>query len=366
MADNKVFQKKANISLVMQTIRVFKHISRIDISRELGLDRSTITNIVTKLIADDLLLEVSEGASDSRGGRKPVLLGLNSKFGIVLGLEIQVNFYRATLLNLDGSIIWHKEGSIGHVKQLSHAIEEIFQFLKPEIDSQSIPLLGIGVGVPGHIDNIEGKILSSSPFFSGASDDNVNLSELCGVPLVLDNDANCCAWGVLEQRKNEGVKNFIYSIVELHGKDSKEFELGFGIVINGQVYYGSNFAAGELWDSLITKFKLCSFDDYRDFFVKLFDTMSLFVSFLNPSHLFLGGEFIKHRELAENVLANSPLKDVRCEIVFSSHKEFEVSFGAASMFVERLFAIPGVGNIEEPKITWDRVFNSRKSFGDKK
>ncbi|OQY36134.1 MAG: hypothetical protein B6229_10660, partial [Spirochaetaceae bacterium 4572_7] len=131
MADNKVFQKKANISLVMQTIRVFKHISRIDISRELGLDRSTITNIVTKLIADDLLLEVSEGASDSRGGRKPVLLGLNSKFGIVLGLEIQVNFYRATLLNLDGSIIWHKEGSIGHVKQLSHAIEEIFQFLKP-------------------------------------------------------------------------------------------------------------------------------------------------------------------------------------------------------------------------------------------
>ncbi|MBN2618012.1 MAG: MarR family transcriptional regulator, partial [Spirochaetales bacterium] len=108
MADNKIYQKNANVSLVMQTIRVKKEISRIEISRELGLDRSTITNIVTKLIENNLLIEKSEGVSESKGGRKPVLLGINPEFGVILGLELQVNIYRATLLTVDGFILWKK------------------------------------------------------------------------------------------------------------------------------------------------------------------------------------------------------------------------------------------------------------------
>lgn len=365
MADNKAFQKKANISLVMQTIRVKKQISRIDISRELGLDRSTITNIVSKLLESGLLIEVSEGVSVAKGGRKPVLLGINPSFGLVLGLEIQVSFYRATLLNFDGTILWSREDTLNRVSELYEIISEIYETLSSDIDEVGVPLLGIGIGVPGHINPIEGKILASSPFYRTSSGYKDVLSTLFDIPVILDNDANCCAWGVLEQRKETGLKNFLYSIIEFHGDDlaSSDKEVGFGIVVNGQVYYGSSYAAGELWNSLIEKGSLKCESDYEDYFRKLFDKLSMFVSFLNPSHLFLGGEFMSHQDLVLKVLKESPLNNGECDIVFSCHKEYEVSFGAASMFLERLFKVPGVDSSIEPELTWAKILEIRSNKG---
>lgn len=357
MADNKIFQKKANISLVMQTIRVKKEISRIDISRELGLDRSTITNIVTKLIDQELLVEKSQGSSVPRGGRRPVFLGINPSFGLVLGLEIQVKFYRATLMSIDGGIIWSRSGSILTRVGLLNTFKNIYLELEKDIKDEKSPLLGIGLGLPGHIDPIKGKILSSCPFYISEEQNN-NFSMLFDIPVILDNDANCCAWGVLENRKGSGLKNFLYSIIELHGKGNNLVtrDIGFGIVVNGEIYYGSNFAAGELGDSLAQD------DDDESYYKKLFNKLSLFISFLNPSHLFLGGEFINHRELVLK-LVNEGSFNQKCEVVFSEFQEFEVSYGAASMFLERLFKIPGVDKSRESELTWDKIMNIRSKRG---
>ncbi len=359
MADNKAFQKKANISLVMQTIRVKKEISRIEISRELGLDRSTITNIVTKLIEGDLLLELAEGTSVPKGGRKPVMLGINKEFGLILGLEIQVNLYRATLISLDGNIIWNRSGSIKKSNNLFKIVQEIYSELEDDIEKETSPILGIGIGLPGHIDPIENEIFSSSPFFKedGHRED---FSKLFDFPVLLDNDANCCAWGVLEDRKESSIKNFLCSILEFHGGDaaSTDKEIGFGIVINGEVYYGSNFAAGELWDSLFDGG--IKPDDYESYFRKLIEKISLFISFINPSHLFLGGEFMNHKELILNLIEESSISKI-CDVQFSNRNQFDVSFGAASMYIERLFKIPGLDNLRVSELTWENILRIRYS-----
>lgn len=366
MPDNKAFQKQANISLVMQTIRVKKEISRIDISRELGLDRSTITNIVSKLIDKGLLTELSEGASITRGGRKPVLIGVDPTFGLVLGLEIQVGLYRATLLNLNGDIVWNKYEPLDEVTDLYQAISNIYSNLEDEIKKEKAPLLGIGIGVPGHINPIEGKILASSPFYTPTDEYKDVLSNLFDIPVILDNDANCCAWGVLQQRKETGLKNFMYSIIELHGNDldSTGQGLGFGIVINGQVYYGSSYAAGEMINSLIDNGDLETKEGKESYFNNLFQKLDNFVYFLNPSHLFLGGEFINNRaivlETIKKLEDSGQWNSKNCEIVFSCHREFEVSFGAASMFVERLFKIPGVDSSIESELNWNRMFELKE------
>lgn len=363
MADNKAFQKKANISLVMQTIRVKKEISRIEISRELGLDRSTITNIVSKLIEDELLLELAEGSSVPKGGRKPVMLGINKTFGLILGLEIQVNLYRATLISLDGHIIWNRSGITKKSKNLFKIVENIYSDLKEEIDIETSPLLGVGIGLPGHIDPIKNEIFSSSPFFS-EDGYRENFSRLFDFPVLLDNDANCCAWGVLEDRKESSIKNFLYSILEFHGGDaaSTDKEIGFGIVVNGEVYYGSNFAAGELWNSLFEGG--IKPDDYEGYFRKLIEKISPFISFLNPSHLFLGGEFLNHKKLILNLIEELSISKL-CTIQFSNRDQFDVSFGAASMFIERLFKIPGLDNLRVSELTWEnilRIRSSKRSF----
>ena len=347
MADNKAYQKRANISLVMQTIRVKNDISRIEISRELGLDRSTITNIVSKLIDEGLLIEKSQGLSVSKGGRKPVMLGINPKFGLVLGLELQVNFYRATLLSIDGSIIWNRLVN-------TDSIKDIFDELKENIERSRTPLLGIGVGIPGRVDPLDGTIFESSPLYP-YQDDIKRLSDLFNVPVVLDNDSNCCAWGVLELKKGSGLRNFLYSIVEFHGdnKLAENREIGFGIVINGNVYYGEDFTAGEICNPLVHEI------EDKVYFEKLIEKLSLFIAFLNPSHLFLGGEFLAYKDKIENLVKNSSFFG-KCEVVFSELRQYEVSYGAASMFIERLFKVPGIKNHRITDLTWEKVLESRK------
>lgn len=366
MADNKTFQKTANISLVMQEIRINREISRIAISRNLGLDRSTITNIVSALLKDKLLVTLSEGQALSRGGRKPVLLGINKKFGTILGLEIQVGFYRACLLNLNGSIVWQKQGVLNNSEDFYESVIKVYEELLPEIEKGKVPLLGIGIGIPGHINPEEGIIIKSKPFGLENSDFKQILSEKLGLPVLVDNDANCCAWGVLEQRKEHKLQNLIYAIIQFHGKDSApgDQELGLGIVINGRVYYGSSFAAGELWHSLTGD---QTEEGSEEYFSMLFEKLALFVSVINPGHLFLGGEFTLHKEVITKVLNEGEgqyikkLREKPCEVVFSCHEEYEASFGAASMFVEKLFMVPEIKEKEEAEISWQRMFEIRKA-----
>ena len=92
--NNNNFQKNANTSLVAQLIWKSPGISRVDIARELNLYRSTVTNIISALIDDEVVYEGEEGSGMSRGGRKPIILRLNEKFGCVVGFDIQPSHYR--------------------------------------------------------------------------------------------------------------------------------------------------------------------------------------------------------------------------------------------------------------------------------
>ncbi|MFP4644000.1 MAG: MarR family transcriptional regulator, partial [Spirochaetales bacterium] len=79
---NKPFQRAMNRALVLQALRARPLSSRRDLAAELGLDRSTISNITGELIDAGLLAEISreEAAGDRLGddderdgyGRPPV------------------------------------------------------------------------------------------------------------------------------------------------------------------------------------------------------------------------------------------------------------------------------------------------------
>lgn len=55
--DNNVFQKNANTSLIARLIWQRKSISRAEVARELGLYRSTVTNISSYLIEAGIIKE---------------------------------------------------------------------------------------------------------------------------------------------------------------------------------------------------------------------------------------------------------------------------------------------------------------------
>ena len=61
---------------ILREIWMNKEISRVDIARALGLDKSTVSNNVKELLRMGVIVEASEGSSGPQGGRKPVNIKL--------------------------------------------------------------------------------------------------------------------------------------------------------------------------------------------------------------------------------------------------------------------------------------------------
>src|SRR5690606_3263382 len=75
-------------------------ISRADISQKSGLNKGTVSSLVTELIDEQLILE--SGPGKSSGGRRPVMLLFNERAGFSIGIDLGVNYILGVLTDLKG------------------------------------------------------------------------------------------------------------------------------------------------------------------------------------------------------------------------------------------------------------------------
>src|SRR3954447_22583825 len=78
--------RDVNRSIVLNLVRLYQPISRVDLSNRTGIFRSSVSAIVDELVNDGLLLE--KRAQPSGRGRVPVDLSLNPNGFRVLGVSI--------------------------------------------------------------------------------------------------------------------------------------------------------------------------------------------------------------------------------------------------------------------------------------
>ncbi|PTI20421.1 XylR family transcriptional regulator, partial [Staphylococcus xylosus] len=97
-----------NEKRVLKQIFNNSNISRTQISKNLELNKATISNILNNLKHKSLVNEVGEGNSTKSGGRKPILLEINQKYGYYISMdltydsvELMYNYFDATILKQD-------------------------------------------------------------------------------------------------------------------------------------------------------------------------------------------------------------------------------------------------------------------------
>ncbi len=99
---NSQYQKIANAFLILRLLRG-GHSSRAAIARRLGLQPSTVTYSVTRLLDNGLVRECKEGLDHqqvtSTQGRKAVEIELNLDFGRVIGLELLADYCWSSILD---------------------------------------------------------------------------------------------------------------------------------------------------------------------------------------------------------------------------------------------------------------------------
>ena len=234
-------KERRNIE-ILEILRKRGPISRPDISKEMGVNVVTISNYLDEFIKRNLVYEKELDVSE--GGRRPLLLDLNSHAGFVIGVGLNLMNMVGLLVDLKGNIITKTQIARprASVKEIAECLLEIVREILRRSKEYTNQIRGIGVGIAGLVNKKDGSIhwpQKMDHYYTYASVD-LPLRDLMekefNLPTLIENDATSACFGERWLGLGQGFKNVLYMFSGV----------GCGIVINGEVYRGTNGYAGEV------------------------------------------------------------------------------------------------------------------------
>lgn len=243
--------KDINEQVVLKLILEHEIISSSELVKITGMRPSTIFNILKELASRDLVSFCGKGESTEKGGKKPYMWKLNKDAAYVIGLDIEVGEMTAVILDFCGGIIAKKSIRINIGRTLDELSQTIIKVVEAIIEENKIDVekvLGLGVAFAGIVDYKNGLVIMSSVLPEMNFPLLQKLKKL-PFPVLIENNANAAAIGLKWRDKEKTLKNYLSILVEI---DKSVSGLGIGIVVNGSLYHGASFCAGELHTNLPT------------------------------------------------------------------------------------------------------------------
>ncbi|WP_174612960.1 ROK family transcriptional regulator [Virgibacillus ihumii] len=234
---NQFVVKKGNKSLVLHTIKAHSPISRANIAHYTGLNKGTVSSLVSELLEEQLISE--SGPGQSSGGRRPVMLHFNEVAGFSIGIDLGVNYLLGTLTDLQGNICCEKMLNHNELtyEEIEERLFEVIDFLTFSAPKSPYGIIGIGIGVPGTV-STSGEVLLAPNLEWKNVDLKTVMEKKYDVPVTIENEANAGAYGEKKFGAGKNFDNIIYI--------SAGIGIGVGLILNGKLYKGSKGFSGEL------------------------------------------------------------------------------------------------------------------------
>jgi predicted NBD/HSP70 family sugar kinase len=214
-------------------------ISRAEIAKISGLNKATISTITGELLKDACIIEEGSGRTTPIGGKPPTPLRLNAKRFGLFGVDIRADETVLALCDFNNRIVSRVSFETGSVASsfLKKIAKEIRKF-RSQHDS-FIEFPGIGVSLPGLVDNQSGKFLLSVVLPWRDVPVVSLLEKATSLPVIIDNSARCSALAEIWHGKAQyaHVRDLLYVGVSTG--------LACGVVIDGGLYRGGNNTAGQ-------------------------------------------------------------------------------------------------------------------------
>lgn len=232
---DKQLIKEINKASIFQVVHDIGPVSRADIAKILKLTSATVSSNMAELIQDGIVREIGTGISS--GGRKPVMVTIADSGVCFLGVDIHKDGVEAAVVSLTGRILASSEQPFQQENgDFEHDVLACIRAVRSMATGQEIR--SIGIGMHGIVDTTK----SISVFAPAMSLRNFDLKTFIEreehLPVFVDNDANAMALGESWFGQAKQVKNYVFLNV---GRG-----IGSGIVLNGEVFRGSRYAAGEI------------------------------------------------------------------------------------------------------------------------
>ena len=231
-ASNRI-ARQINRNLIFNQIRAKQPISRAELARTSGLQRSTVSLIVEGLLTDRWVVEGSTG--EIPRGRKPTFLNVNGQRG-VLALDIHPANVMLAVTDLGGKII--SLDSVELPPDPQNVIGTILSSTKKMLRSHPDRTFeGIGINLPGRFDPHLAKSIFAPNVDWPIGQLKARVERATGLPVVVDNVANACALSEVWF----GYSDRMHDLVVVNVSEG----IGTGIFANGHLLRGDAGVAGE-------------------------------------------------------------------------------------------------------------------------
>jgi predicted NBD/HSP70 family sugar kinase len=232
---NSAWVRRVNAALVMRALRRNPGASQRELAGLTGLDKATVSAVVSQLVAGGFAARRQGGGPTRRLGRPAVALDIPRAAGTVFGVRLEPDAIAVVAGDLAGRIVDRQTGAgAADPARAVRALQAIMGELRRRLEPA--PLRATGIGVPGLIGR-GGDLLFGPNLGWRDVPLNALLHGRLGMPVVLDNDTNAAAIAEREFGCCRGVDDFVY--VAGHSG------IGGAVFVGGALYRGAGGVAGE-------------------------------------------------------------------------------------------------------------------------
>lgn len=226
--------RQINRRITLNFLRHHQPMSRADLSRRSGLQRSTVSAIVDQLIEEGWITEGAIGRLPR--GRRPRFLHLNVERTGIVGVNLRPETTTVGLANVDARFEAQRSFStpadpVVFVRLVARTIASL------RTECPRMVCEGIGVSLPGRVD-ASGRLVFAPNLGWRDVDLRQMLEAATDLPVNVENAANACALGEVWFGRHEEHLRHLVAVTVSEG-------IGVGVLLNGQLVHGANAMAGE-------------------------------------------------------------------------------------------------------------------------
>jgi predicted NBD/HSP70 family sugar kinase len=226
-----------NRRIALNLIHDHQPISRAELARHMNVTRGVAGVLVQELIDQDLIYEGATG--EAAFGRKPTLLHIKTHDRLAVAVDIRFSKTYVMICDLSGRQLALE--TYDTIFSIPEFVRDLKKRINRLIKTHGIKagIEGVGVAVPGMVDQRTGQILNAPALGWRGVDLRQQLAAATGLPVEIENSGRACTlahlW--LERSEPRRPQNFVYVGVS----DG----VGVGVVVNGELLRGSDHIAGE-------------------------------------------------------------------------------------------------------------------------
>jgi predicted NBD/HSP70 family sugar kinase len=228
-----------NLGLVLRQVSVSESTpSRADVAAATGLTRATVSTLVDELTSGGLLTEVAPPPRTG-AGRPAVGLRVSERGPAGLGLEVNVDYLAACVVDLTGAV---RRRDVRYGDQRGRPPQDVLddvaalahEFIGAAA-ADGVPIGAVALGVPGLV--ADGVVRRAPNLGWHDVDAATGLRQRGLDPYTVDNEANLAALGELHVWR-QASPSFVFV--------SGEIGVGAGIVLDGRLFRGGRGYGGEI------------------------------------------------------------------------------------------------------------------------